>query len=126
MQNTIETDETPILAAEPFNTAEEAWFWTCDALRARRDGTSGNGTGRRRPCDPDDIIKCLDGLYRRRRIDLDHARVLRFWGERRSRPDPRIAKQHGAAVLWRQALERLEWPLRRKGILREDPHVFYP
>ena len=37
--------KAPILAclakAEPFATAEEAWFWTMAALIARRDGARG-------------------------------------------------------------------------------------
>jgi hypothetical protein len=41
-----------------------------------------------RPCDPDDIVKALDTLYRRRRVDRLHARILRTWGERQARPDP--------------------------------------
>ncbi len=102
---------------EPFRDAEQAWFWTCNALRARRDGARSEGTGVRRPCDPDDVLRALDRLYRNRRIDLEHARVLRIWGERQSPPDLFRTREYTAAVLWREALERLEWPLREKGIV---------
>ena len=102
---------------EPFPDAEQAWLWTFRALRARRDGTrSGSGTVKR-PCEPDDVLKCLDHLYRNRRIDLGHARVLRIWGERQTPPDLARTSEHTAAVLWREALERLDWPLRMKGIV---------
>src|SRR5271166_1178525 len=76
-------------SAEPFRSAEQAWFWTMGALAARRDGTGGGGRSRtERPCDPDDVLKCLDQLYRHRRIELLHARILRIWGERRMAPNP--------------------------------------
>jgi len=58
--------------AEPFRSVEEAWFWTMAGLIARRDGArivSGAGLVPR-PCEPDDVVKCLDRLYRQRRIEL--------------------------------------------------------
>ena len=103
----------------PFLTAEEAWLWTFAALKARRDGaryTAGLGTVTR-PCEPDDVVRCLDALYQRRRIDLMHARVLRAWGERQTPPDPAFASEKNDHRLWKEALERLEWPLRVKGIV---------
>ena len=105
--------------AEPFRSAEEAWFWTMSALIARRDGariTAGKGE-KVRPCEPDDVIKCLDRLYRCRRIDLIHARILRLWGERGIAPDPRHLSERADAAQWREAMNRLEWPLRVKGIV---------
>ncbi len=104
---------------EPFANAEEAWFWTMAALVARRDGArivSGAGLVQR-PCEPDDVVRCLDRLYRQRRIDLQHARILRIWGERQGAPDPRAPRERGDARLWREALGRLDWPLRAKGIV---------
>ena len=104
---------------QPFSSAEEAWLWTMAALRARRDGaryTANRGLFNR-PCEPDDVVRCLDALYRRKRIDLVHARVLRTWGERQSAPNPAYAAERGEFQLWREALERLEWPLRVKGIV---------
>lgn len=104
---------------QPFSSAEDAWLWTMAALIARREGaryTAGQGRVRR-PCDPDDVVKCLDALYRQRRIDLAHARILRIWGERQITPSPNVAAERGDRKLWTEALERLEWPLRVKGIV---------
>lgn len=106
-------------AEQPFGSAQEAWFWTMAALMARRDGaryTAGIGPVQR-PCEPDDVVKCLDRLYRQRRIDLEHARILRVWGERQCPPSPGHTGQRYDWRLWREALERLEWPLRVKGIV---------
>ena len=104
---------------EPFRSAEEAWLWTMAALMARREGAryTANQGHRLRPCEPDDVVKCLDALYRRRRIDLVHARILRIWGERQAAPNPTYASERCDARLWREALARLEWPLRVKGIV---------
>lgn len=104
---------------QPFHSVEEAWFWTMSALTARRDGArivSGAGLVTR-PCEPDDVIKCLDRLYRQRRIDLQHARIMRIWGERRVAPDPHQPREAGDWRLWREAMSRLDWPLRVKGIV---------
>jgi hypothetical protein len=104
--------------AVPFRTAAEAWFWTMGALRARRE-SSGLGTGGvRRPCDPDDVVMCLDRLYRAGRIDLRHARILRIWGERQLAPDGHHHAERDEARVWNEALTRLEWPLRVKGIIK--------
>jgi hypothetical protein len=105
--------------AQPFRSAEEAWLWTMAALVARREGARyGAGKGVvPRPCEPDDVVKCLDQLYRRRRIDLVHARILRIWGERQAAPNPAYPSERCDWRLWREALDRLEWPLRVKGIV---------
>lgn len=105
--------------AEPFQSAEEAWFWTMSALVARREGArvrAGQGLSLR-PCDPDDVVKCLDRLYRQRRIELPHARVLRIWGERGVPPSVRHPEERADHHLWREAMQRLEFPLRVKGIV---------
>ena len=58
--------------------------------------------------DPDDVVKCLDQLYRQRRIDLAHARILRIWGERQLPPSAVIAAERSDHKLWIEALERLD------------------
>ena len=104
---------------QPFRCAEDAWFWTMAALVARREGARfiANQGAVVRPCEPDDVIKCLDTLYRRRRIDLVHARILRIWGERQIAPNPANQRDRCDWRLWREAIDRLEWMLRNKGIV---------
>ena len=123
MSNAPRPGHSPVLASlagsQPFGSAEQAWFWTMAALTARRDGariTAGKGLAPR-PCEPDDVIKCLDRLYRHRRIELAHARIMRIWGERGVAPDPRHVSERGDHRLWAEAMSRLEWPLRVKGIV---------
>ena len=114
---------SPVLATmakmEPFDTAQDAWLWTMAALVARREGARVvAGAGRvQRSCEPDDVVKCLDRLYRQRRIDLVHARIMRLWGERGEAPNPRYAREKADWRLWNEAMQRLDWPLRMKGIV---------
>jgi len=106
----------------PFDSALEAWMWFIQAQQARAEGarvTSGEGLVSR-PCEPMDILKVLDRLYRNRRLQMDHLLVLRHYGRRQFAPDPRRVKEARAHELWTQALERLEPALIRKGIVREN------
>ena len=54
----------PLRRCEPFRDAEEAWLWTMAALVARREGAryTANQGKTVRPCEPDDVVKCLDAL----------------------------------------------------------------
>jgi hypothetical protein len=99
-----------------FQSAADAWFWTMGALRARREGGGSSGNAVKRPCDPDDVVRCLDRLYRSRQIALRHARVLTHWGERQMVPDSHVGSSEDS-VLWREAMGFLEEPLRVKGIV---------
>lgn len=115
----------------PFRDVEEAWFWTIAALRARHDGTRRRDgvPGVPRPCEPDDVVKCLDRLYGQHLLSLAHARALRRWGERGLAPDkadrrdPDLVSAGGPssldadAKLWREAMARLGPSLRGKGIV---------
>ncbi len=68
-------------------------------------------------CGPGEIVKCLDTLYRRRRIDLHHVRVLRIWGHRGRAPKAADPREKADWRIWREALDRLDWPLRSQGIV---------
>lgn len=106
----------------PFDTVEEAWFWFVAAQQARIDGariTAGQALVER-PCEPLDILKILDRLYRQRTLTMDHLMVLRFYGRRNMAPDPRRVKEVRASKLWRQAMDRLESVFESKGILRPN------
>lgn len=102
----------------PFKSSEDAWFWTMNSLRARRDGrrASTYGGSLARPCEPDDVVGCLDNLFRSHDINADHARVLRQCGDQQAAPDPQRGPPRDLK-LWREALDRLDAPLRRKGIV---------
>lgn len=92
----------------PFSTAEDAWMWAIAPSGRPRSPAV---------CDPRDITRVLDMLYRRRRIDLIHARILRVWGERQIAPSANKAGERADRRLWEESLGRLDWPLRVKGIV---------
>ena len=104
-----------------FDTVEEAWFWFVLAQQARVEGaryTAGLSLTPR-PCEPSDILKILNNIYRNRLLLWDHMLVLRHYGRRQLPPDLYRAKEARAHKLWHEAMERLEPILIRKGILKE-------
>ncbi len=107
------------IAAIPFASAEEAWFWFIQAQQARNDGARFRvGAGLYpRPCEPLDILKVLDRLYRARKLMMDHVLVLRHYGRRMMPPDPYRVKEARAHKLWIEALGLMEFVLVGKGIV---------
>lgn len=103
----------------PFSSAEEAWFWFINAQQARNDGArfvAGQGT-LPRPCEPVDILRIVDRLYRHRRLLRDHLLVLRYYGRRHMPPDGRRVREMRAHKIWSEAMERMEGAFVRKGIV---------
>ena len=96
----------------PFLSVEAAWFWTAASLRDGRNPPTQDA-----PCRAEDVVKCLDTLYRRRRIELLHARILHIWGLRGVAPNPARPRERSDWQIWREAMERLEPPLRAHGIV---------
>lgn len=99
---------------DAFTTVEEAWYWTLACLAARRGDAPAPAPRR---CRPEDVLLHLDRLYRRRRVQLVHVRIMRLWGERGRPPNPAFARERCDWRLWREALDRLDWPLRQRGIV---------
>jgi hypothetical protein len=105
-----------MVPGEQFTCAEEAWFWTCGALIARRDGYRRHHATVRRNCEPDDIVLCIERLLQTGSLTDAHARVLGQWGQLGWRPSA-VGRERAAALLWREAMEILDAALVRKGIL---------
>lgn len=99
--------QPPLAPSAPFASVEAAWFSAARALRA----------GCRPDTQVDGIIRCLDRLYRNRRIELLHARILRIWGGRGVAPNPARACERSDWQIWSEAIERMEAPLRALGIV---------
>lgn len=106
-------------SAVPFISVEEAWFWFIAAQDAKNEGArirAGQAVSPR-PCEAIDILKIVERLYRQRRLLRDHLLVLRHYGRRKYAPDARRIKERKAFCLWKEALERMEPVLVRKGIV---------
>ncbi|ARJ68016.1 hypothetical protein WV31_04350 [Magnetospirillum sp. ME-1] len=101
---------------EPFTTPEDAWIWYSQCQRARDEGARfREGIGAvARPCAPDDIAREVRRLVQRRILGRAHLRALALFGG-----EGGVAVGDGAVTgrLWREALDRLETPLRAKGIV---------
>ncbi len=105
-----------------FDSVEEAWFWFIAAQKAKNEGArivAGQALSER-PCEPIDILKILDSLYRQRRLTRDHLLVLRHYGVRMMPPDQYRVKEKRAYYLWVEALECMEPIMERKGIVHKD------
>jgi hypothetical protein len=104
----------------PFGSTEEAWFWFVQAQDARSSGArivAGCGTVPR-PCEPLDMMREVDRLYRQRKLIRDHLHVLVHYGRRLMAPDPERRLESRASSLWREALAFLDPVLRQKGIVQ--------
>lgn len=114
----------------PFDNAEEAWFWFVAAQEALNDGArfSAGTALYARPCEPIDILKILDRLYRNRQLKRDHFLVLRHYGRRHMPPDARRVKEKRSYDLWREAFDKITPILEKKGIVRAQSWVaqYYP
>lgn len=111
------------IASSPFTSAEEAWFWFIQNQMAREDGAriAAGLSLVVRPCEPVDIYKIMERLYRGRRLLMDHILVLRHYGRRLMSPDPRRIKEIKAHGLWVEALSRMEEVMIGKGIVEAKP-----
>ncbi|MBP2301626.1 hypothetical protein [Azospirillum picis] len=104
----------------PFDGAEEAWVWAVQAQDAKAAGarvSAGRGLVER-PCEPQDILRVVDRLYRMRRLLRDHLHVLVHYGRRQAAPDADRFREQRAHVLWREAFDLIGPALREKGIVR--------
>jgi len=114
-----------ITGGEPFESAEEAWFWFIAAMKAKEDGARvvAGQSLYLRPCEPVDILKTLDRLYRNRQLTMEHFYVLKHYGIRHMAPDVHRPKEARAYSLWEEAMTKLEMALEAKGIVR-TPDTF--
>jgi hypothetical protein len=108
-------DPGPQRRGQPFRDAESCIVWMVEALVAEAEGAPPKAEPA--ICTPAEVVKCLDTLYRRRRIDLHHVRILRLWAHRGRAPDAANPKERADWRIWREALDRLDWPLRCLGII---------
>lgn len=104
---------------EPFADAAEAWFWCVAGETARLEGArpTAGCAETVRPCEPSDILRSVDRLYRARTLLPQHLKVLVHFGQRFAVPDGASRPQRRSARLWHEALSRLEPVLRSKGIV---------
>ena len=119
--------DDPSIKVNFFSDAEEAWFWFIQSYTARLEGariTAGAGQYNR-PCEPVDILKIVDRLYRNCRLTRDHIYVMRHYGLRQMAPDKHHPKEQRSYYLWSQAMQILAASLSKKGLM-EDTVIPFP
>ncbi len=106
-------------AETPFADAETAWFWFMHCQKARWDGAEfERGLAEIiRPCEPDDIYRCVRRLVTTGIIGDAHFRVLVRFGALDRPPDPNDPDEAFSCRLWDEALDRLLTILRHEGIV---------
>lgn len=103
----------------PFDSGEEAFWNMLYTQEAARDGARFNGGGGTpRPGGALDVMVAIDRLYRRRRLKIEHIRVLSHYGRRKLAPDINNPKEASAAGLWREAMQIIEEALVKKRMVR--------
>ena len=70
-----------------------------------------------RPCEPLDIMREVDRLYRSRLLLRDHLHVLVHYGRRQEAPDAQRPREARAAHIWQEAFQHIGPVLSRKGII---------
>ncbi|SNT06220.1 MULTISPECIES: hypothetical protein [unclassified Azospirillum] len=103
----------------PFPDTTEAWFWTMQAHKALLEGARVRAGQALlpRPCEPGDILKVVERLYRQGRLRHEHVQVLARYGQQMLAPERDRAREAADWFLWQEALGRMEPILRDKGII---------
>ena len=104
---------------EPFDNAEEVWFWFCQSLEAR-------GNGLRSRCDYSGKIRCLEigdveRILKKMRAKMEvNGRCLRTmikWGRIGTPPYYDKRAKRSEVRLWENGIYVLEAYLKAKGII---------
>ncbi len=110
---------------EPFESAEEVWFWFCNSILARGDGLRSKSDywGKPRCCEISDIYRIIKIMKRRGHMSNRHLRVMAKWGNKRLSPwDDKYAKR-SEVRLWEEGIYNFEVYLKFFKILPEESHA---
>ena len=107
------------VAGEPFESVEDAWFWSVQGVVARLEGARvvAGLAGVMRPCEPSDVIRLVSRLRREQHLQRRHLHVLMRYGRRLAAPDATRHNEYRDARLWDEALDRIAGSLRERGIV---------
>lgn len=106
---------------QPFENAEELWFWFCRSLILRRSGLRGKTSeyyGCMRICEISDIERLLHRLKILGLISNRHLRVMCKWGKLETPPYYDIRAKRSEIRLWEEGIKILDSASREKGIIR--------
>ena len=104
---------------EPFDNAEDVWFWFCACIQARGDGLRSRSDycGKKRNCEVADIYRIIKSLKLKGRINNRQLRVLYSWGMMHFPPYYDKRAKRSEIRLWEEGIMALEQELVAKCIL---------
>ena len=102
---------------QPFESAEEAWFWFCRCEQIGYPRPRNNTSNVVRPCETSDIFITLKNLFKTGILKSAHIKVLTKYGFEQVPPHPHFGDSLKICKLWKEALSFLESLLRKKGIV---------
>lgn len=105
------------VSSAPFGSGEEAWFWFIRTEKARGEGARGAPASAVRPCDPDDIYRCVTRLFQDQALYPRHLEVLGEYGYLDRMPFPDHDREIVDWMIWTDAMDVLEPFLKGKGIV---------
>ena len=104
---------------EPFENAEEDWFWFCGCIMARDGGlrSCNDFKGKIRNCEVADIYRIIKKMKLNHQITNRHLRVMVKWGQLECSPYYHYRAKRSEIRLWDEGLHALEGWLLSKGII---------
>lgn len=105
---------------EPFDNAEQVWFWFCGCLIARGSGlrSCNDYEGKPRNCEVADIYRIVKKMRLNRQITNRHLRTIMKWGNKEYPPHYDSRAKRSEIRLWDEAMRIFEFYLREKGIVQ--------
>lgn len=106
-------------AYEPFDNAEQVWFWFCGCLLARSDGmrSCNDYKGKIRNCEVTDIYRIIKKMKLNHQITNRHLRTMIKWGNLECPPYYHYRAKRSEIKLWEEGISVLETWLLSKGII---------
>ena len=102
---------------EPFDSAEEAWFWYCRCEQMNTNRPLYSKTTVARPCETSDIFLTLKRLLQKGILRSSHVKVLSKYGYAQVPPHPHFGDSSKICALWEEGLKFLGFSLKKKGIV---------
>ncbi len=104
---------------EPFDNAEEVWFWFCNSLMARGGGLRSKSDywGYPRSCEITDIQRVIKAMKFHGQVTNRHLRVMFRWGELNTPPYYDRRAKSSEIKLWEEGMHCFEAWLKAKRIL---------
>lgn len=104
---------------EPFESAEEVWFWFCTSICARSGGlrSKSNYCGKPRCCELPDIQRIIKQMKRHHHLSNRQLRVIIKWGKIQTPPYYERRAKKSEIALWEAAMQNFEVYLKHFGIL---------